>query len=119
MHGLRGHPKDTWEDSPETDSEDATPRQRKTIKSFFKSKASSSTANKTSKKESAKLFWPNDYLVEDVPEARVWTYGYNADVIGGLFQAGSKNSVSQHGRDMAVKLDREIDNKVTTILPCP
>jgi hypothetical protein len=42
----------------------------------------------------------------------VWTYGYNADVIG-VFQANNKNSVSQHGRDLAVKLEREIENGVT------
>jgi hypothetical protein len=42
----------------------------------------------------------------------VWTYGYNADVIGGLFQANNKNSISQHGRDLSVRLEREIDNEV-------
>jgi hypothetical protein len=50
--------------------------------------------------------------VPDLPRARIWTYGYNADVVGGLFQANNKNGVSQHGRDLAVKLDREIDNEV-------
>jgi predicted nucleic acid-binding Zn ribbon protein len=42
----------------------------------------------------------------------VWTYGYKADVIGGLFQANNKNSISQHGRDLSVRLEREIDNEV-------
>jgi hypothetical protein len=51
-------------------------------------------------------------LAHDIPEARVWTYGYNADVIG-VFQANNKNSVSQHGRDLAVKLEREIENRVS------
>lgn len=58
------------------------------------------------------LFWLEEFLTVDIPEARVWTYGYNADVIGGLFQANNKNSVSQHGRDLAVKLEREIENEV-------
>lgn len=48
----------------------------------------------------------------DLPRARIWTYGYNADVVGGLFQTSNKNSVSQHARDLAVELDREIDNQV-------
>jgi hypothetical protein len=60
----------------------------------------------------ADIFWPEEYLVPDLPQARIWTYGYNADVVGGLFQANNKNSVSQHGRDLAVQLDREIDNQV-------
>lgn len=41
----------------------------------------------------------------------MWTYGYNADVFG-VFQANNKNSVSQHGRDLAAKLEREIENGV-------
>jgi hypothetical protein len=57
-------------------------------------------------------FWPEEYLAVDIPQARVWTYGYNADVIGGLFQANNKNNISQHGRDLSVRLEREIDNAV-------
>ena len=59
-----------------------------------------------------RLFWLEEFLTGDISDARVWTYGYNADVIGGLFQANNKNSVSQHGRDLAVKLGREIENEV-------
>ena len=65
-----------------------------------------------------KVFWPEEFLTSDVPEARVWTYGYDADAIGGLFQA-NKNSVSQHGQDLAVKLEREIENKVGCLKSCP
>lgn len=64
---------------------------------------------------SSKVFWPEEYLVPDIPQARVWTYGYNADVIGGLFQSNNKNSVSQHGRDLAIRLEREIQNEVFLI----
>lgn len=62
------------------------------------------------------IFWPEEYLVADLPQARIWTYGYNADVIGGLFQVNNKNSVSQHSRDLAVQLEREIDNEVGILL---
>ena len=37
----------------------------------------------------------------------------DADVISGLFQANNKNSVSGHGRDLKVRLKREIDNEET------
>ena len=53
-----------------------------------------------------------EFLVEDVPQARIWTYGYNADVLAGMFQMNNKNSVSQHGRDLAARLEREVDNDV-------
>lgn len=32
--------------------------------------------------------------------------------MGGFFQANNKNSVSQHGRDFVVRLEREIENEV-------
>ena len=50
-------------------------------------------------------------MVPDIPQARVWTYGYNADVIGGFFQSNNQNSISQHGRNLAVRLEREIENE--------
>ena len=65
------------------------------------------------------MFWPRDYLAQDIPEARIWTYGYNADVTSGVFEANNKNSVSQHGRDFATKIEREIENEVTHHNPGP
>lgn len=117
MHGLRGHPRDTWQDSQEvsSQSEGSASRNHKSFKSFFKAKPSASTTGGKESEESpapGKIFWPKDYLTQDIPQARVWTYGYNADVIGGLFQANNKNSVSQHGRDLAVRVEREIENEV-------
>lgn len=58
------------------------------------------------------VFWIEDFLPQDIPNARILTYGYNADVIGGLFQANNKNSISQHGQDLKAKLEREIENDV-------
>lgn len=103
------------------DAGTATPRKRDRFTALFKSEPSSSALiltttsiadNETSEESPNKLFWPDEYLTQDLPEARVWTYGYNADAIGGLFQANNKNSVSQHGRDFAVRVEREIRNDV-------
>jgi hypothetical protein len=47
-----------------------------------------------------------------LPHAWVWTYGYNADVIEGLFEASNKNSIIQHRNDLIAALERDIDNKV-------
>ncbi|KAJ4158226.1 uncharacterized protein LMH87_008759 [Akanthomyces muscarius] len=114
IHGLRGHPKHTWEEDPANSGETtvATSRKRR-FNSLFRAKTSKSTADsKTGERDSvsSRLFWPDELLAHDIPEARVWTYGYVADVIGGLFEANNKNSVSQHGRDLAVRVEREIDN---------
>ncbi|RYP47089.1 hypothetical protein DL768_006816 [Monosporascus sp. mg162] len=114
IHGLRGHPRYTWEDNKGASSEDtgtATSSKRKILTSFFRSKRSVSPAGTANKKRSNKVFWPDEYLTEDIPDARVWTYGYNADAINGLFQANNKNSVSQHGQDLQVQIERDIDNE--------
>lgn len=80
VHGLRGHPRSTWEDTKH--------------KGF-----------------GPKVFWPEQFLAPDLPRARIWTYGYNANVIG-FFAAINKNSILQHGEDLAVRLEHDIDNKV-------
>jgi hypothetical protein len=103
---LRGHPRETWEAAAESD-------EQKTRRFWSKSKPpNSNTAEVPNKVIPAKGFWPRDFLARDIPDARVWTYGYNADVIEGIFESNNQNSISQHGQDLAVCFEREIDNKV-------
>ncbi|KAI1374708.1 hypothetical protein F4677DRAFT_455383 [Hypoxylon crocopeplum] len=126
VHGLRGHPQTTWEANRSGRDEGATaPKTRNPFKRFSRRMHSSPTYNdnpNTHDDDNSdlnyavssgkhKVFWPQDYLAEDLPEANVWTYGYNADVIGGLFQAENQNSVSQHGRDLAVKMERDLEKE--------
>lgn len=59
------------------------------------------------------VFWPADLLPSVVPRAYIWTYGYNADLLGGLFQANNKNSIAQHGNDFMVKMERGLTNEVS------
>lgn len=119
VHGLRGHPFQTWASNQQAGDErtEGPSSRRWHIRPFFKSTAAPLESNCTQKpavSRTQQVFWPKEYLAEDISQARVWTYGYNADVIGGLFQANDKNCVSAHGRDLAVRLEREIDNEVTS-----
>ncbi|KAH8899758.1 TPR-like protein [Thozetella sp. PMI_491] len=111
LHGLRGHPRRTWEDDPAENDQSVGPSdKRKSLRAMFKKKLSLSPADSSDADSTHDtVYWPADYLVDDVPKARVWAYGYNADVIG-VFEASSKNSVSQHGLDLAARIEREIDN---------
>jgi hypothetical protein len=59
----------------------------------------------------AEVYWPGDILSTDFADAIVWLYGYESDVAG-FFDAKSKNSISQHGQDLYVRLERDIDNEV-------
>jgi hypothetical protein len=111
VHGLRGHPRRTWETAP------VTTRKRSRLKSLFQRRGHAASFTSTeeahaSSSPPSSVFWPEQYLAADIPKARVWTYGYNADVIGGLFQANNKNSITQHGRDLSVRLETEINNNV-------
>ncbi|KFY83570.1 hypothetical protein V498_07969, partial [Pseudogymnoascus sp. VKM F-4517 (FW-2822)] len=108
IHGLRGHPRGTWSHIRSTSTtsriEDTDTRtdKHKNIKTFFglkKSKKETDDKRQTSTSLPSDIFWLEEYLAPDLPQARIWTYGYNTDVIGGLFQANNQNSVSQHGRD--------------------
>lgn len=116
VHGLRGHPRETWEDSPDRldgDESPKTPNKRKSLGRILKWKRSAKEPDTHDGDTTSlnKVFWPADFLDDDLPTARVWTYGYNADVIG-MFEANNTNSVSQHGRDLSVKLERDIQNEV-------
>jgi len=120
VHGLRGHPFQTWASNPYAGDDRAVgpSSRRQYIRSFFKSTTpplESNSSQKLATSRPQQVFWPREYLAEDVSQARVWTYGYNADVIGGLFQANNKNSVSGHGRDLGVRLERDIDNEVDPV----
>jgi hypothetical protein len=48
-----------------------------------------------------------------MPLANIWTYGYNAMVTEGFFQANNSNSILQHGNDLMVKLERELESNVS------
>ena len=107
---------ETWQSGPGSNDKTTAGLSslRQSIKSVFKSKTSPTGSDSTQddiNPTPQKVFWPQDYLTQDILQARVWTYGYNADVVG-FFKANSKNSISQHGRDLQVRLEREIEKEV-------
>ena len=112
IHGLRGHPKQTWTSkhwkSSELAEKTSSRRWRPSIFSSRSSSSHSQTAIEDDQPSRPEVFWPQDFLPEDMPEALIWTYGYNANVVGGFFTANNQNSISQHGRDLASKIKSEI-----------
>lgn len=118
VHGLRGHPRKTWTGArvrEVNNHHDDSIRQRKELKPFWgsrKAKRKSAEPSKSKCSTLAEVFWPEEYLIPEIPEARIWSYGYNTDFMAGFFQAKNKKSLSQHGRDLAVRFEREIENEV-------
>lgn len=47
-----------------------------------------------------KNFWPQTLLPQDLPNARIFTFGYDADIIGTLEAAGS-STLRDHGKSLA------------------
>src|ERR1700744_305870 len=107
VHGLGGHPQETWQTKKEDEESQDAPKDKKK-KSFIKSVFGKKTA--AEKTEPELVFWPRDLLPPELPKARILTYGYNADTYSGVFQPGNKNSILQHGDDLSVKLERSLRN---------
>lgn len=131
VHGLRGHPQTTWEyaapvqqDVASTTSArlDVAPAKKRSWFSKLKSKSLSPSnsaelglqvaGNSRPAGGNNTIYWPAELLPSAVPNAKIWVYGYNADVIGGLFQANNKNSILQHGNDFTVKVERVLRDEV-------
>ncbi|KAI1360177.1 hypothetical protein F5Y08DRAFT_343918 [Xylaria arbuscula] len=104
VHGLRGHPQTTWQTGANQKATE-TPRKRDHFTRIFRPQSNSMNPTTIhAKNVNNTVFWPRDCLVEDILDAEVWTYGYSADVIGDLFQSNNQNSISQHGRDLSLKM---------------
>jgi hypothetical protein len=52
------------------------------------------------------IFWPALLLPSVVPNTRIWTLGYDAD-IDGFWSSASQNTVSQHAANLLRKKDDE------------
>jgi hypothetical protein len=65
----------------------------------------------------SKTFWPQTLLARDLPNARILTFGYDADIVGALNTAGS-NTLRDHGKSLAndVALRRMRSRTVSYIL---
>ena len=124
VHGLRGHPQRTWEYTRASPVATTKPeqtglskRRRMLSRLGFKAKAQDPQTPSVTQPSESKLptevFWPAEQACARLPRARIWTYGYNADVIGGLFEANNQNSIHKHGNDFMVKIERTFKDSVS------
>ena len=52
------------------------------------------------------VLWPRDLLPHDMPDVRVMTFGYDADVVRAI-DVASSNTVRDHGKALATELARK------------
>ena len=134
IHGLLGDPRCTWEKrgSPNKKrgppdniaSQASGPPQKKSRMFHFWDRKSDNNDKQpeaaavlaTGLEEEASndpksVFWPENLLPRDIPNARIFTYGYNAGVFGGVLKGPDMNNVSQHANDLMISLNSELGNK--------
>ena len=64
--------------------------------------------------KSRKCYWLRDLLPLDLPDAKILTYGYDADVIGSFHGDETKiHNFTSKGQDLLVKLEREVEPGVS------
>lgn len=66
-----------------------------------------------------KVFWPRDLLPKDLPNARILTFGYDADLVK-MSSTGksAKLNFTQHAHDLCITLNRELQDDIPAILCC-
>jgi hypothetical protein len=72
--------------------------------------------------EKARIYWPRDLLRSDLADARIFSYGYDADVTSFWGQT-SKNRLGEHAQNLLGDLVREREETDTVyaslLLPMP
>lgn len=94
VHGLQGHPWRTWRFKGTTKKrtlvEDSQPSKRLGL--FKRNSPIWETVE-----QKQRIFWPRDILPGDVPNTRIFTYGYNSRVSRYFSGPTNQSNISQHG----------------------
>ncbi|OCK73474.1 hypothetical protein K432DRAFT_340248, partial [Lepidopterella palustris CBS 459.81] len=113
VHDLGGHPKTTWSYSfPQHQSQE---KKHRYFRSILASRHSGnklvSSAEDEAKPGHPGVFWPEEFLPHDLPNARIWTYGYDADGIGELLQNTDQGGFLQ-GQTLVASLEKHVDDEI-------
>ncbi|KAL8990156.1 MAG: hypothetical protein Q9169_008195 [Polycauliona sp. 2 TL-2023] len=118
VHGLFGHPYDTWAARPST-SGSKSPRSRSAVTSISSASASSLRPHQESmgKKEDVetRVLWPRDLLPDVVSDVRILTWGYDADI--DKFGSASQSTIHQHAGNLLLDIANLRDNNECYMKP--
>jgi hypothetical protein len=123
IHGLQGHPRDTWTWSPSKIQKSASlrakePKREKALKltgRFFSTQknkkladayVSDNTEETDDRKNILEVYWPEDLLKVDFPQARIFTFGYDTVITKG-FRPVNQGTIFTHSRTLLVCLEQE------------
>ena len=104
MHGLFGHPHDTWTwKSPHRAKSPSRLGRHNGASSSLKSAVNDNDESPSVDTEAAvvgssSVFWPQDLLRVAIPDVRIYTWGYDADI--NSLSSASRNTIHQHARNL-------------------
>ncbi len=130
VHGLQGHPRRTWSSKPkpphsrtkETSApsviasetgknRESSPFRISFIDRFSKSRRSikregsdNAAGARNEAPEAKEVFWPEDFLKEDLPTARIMTFGYDSIITQG-YHPSNQGNIFSHARNLLYGLE--------------
>ncbi|KAF8243556.1 hypothetical protein K440DRAFT_668537, partial [Wilcoxina mikolae CBS 423.85] len=104
VHGLQGHPRETWVFTTTTTHAELERGSKPYCCGLFQRKPKSISFNDNVSQINT-VYWPEDLLCTDFPNARVLTYGYDSHVSRFFSGPANKNNIYQHGRDLLNSLE--------------
>lgn len=121
MHGLQGHPRNTWTwESDRTPPMTSIPIEREPgrniFETLFKPSSNQSKDGDDLSKPQSTMFWPYHLLHEKCPESRILTWGYNSIISTFFHGPTNKNNIFSYSRDLLGDLSRERRQCVSTSL---
>ena len=102
IHGLQGHAEKTW---TYIDQGSRQPRESRRWLSRLGEGHHSRSCSPHSLDQTS-CFWPADLLPQDVPGARILTYGYDANVSHFFEECVNQNSITAHSESLLNALAR-------------
>ncbi|RVX65859.1 hypothetical protein B0A52_10272 [Exophiala mesophila] len=66
----------------------------------------------------SKVFWPRDFLAQDLKECSIWSYGYDDASIRDHDATSLENSLSQHADDLIQQINRNQTLKSPILFIC-
>ena len=106
VHGLKGHPRKTWECSKSLNvSSDKTLKFKSKLPFFGKRRQNTKdTAATSSSKDNGTCYWPFNLLPSDFDRIRILTYGYDSHPSHFYKTTTNQMTISQHGRDLLTRI---------------
>ncbi|RDW58861.1 hypothetical protein BP6252_13337 [Coleophoma cylindrospora] len=112
IHGLQGHPRDTWTREADLEIPNiASPIQKSKksrFKSLFKKKETITPPPQDSpSRAQTAVFWPYHLLKETCPQSRILTWGYDSKITNFFGGPAAQSSILQYARKLLGDLSGE------------